>query len=824
MKKNNGNREFNRKSLKSKDNGLSANEDSNINSIENNEMLDNLIKISGNQEVYKELKDETSKIKDLLSQSKEKLDNIHLYEKQKTDIDIYQWNNLFNQSIPITSYVSSSKLIKRQNEKKEENKKEIETKDNSKNIKHPVALVDLNDEEIKKYLPPSPVGIPPSSVIRFQKVPFKGDSKDAFYFSNAFNDYYKMDFKDFIKIMPILKAKKRCESAKLSKQIKKVRKRSIEEEQKREIYRNKMLDKLNNLYIEKQYLSLSTNANNIQPLMSSIHAQIYPGEGDELTKHTKIYIKTDKPLGSERDIDSIDFTVNERYYHRNELNRLKLQKRRANSAMKQQLFLSKYDINDPDIAIFKRMELLEKIINEGGNQFLIDEKEEKEEKSIINCEGESKKEEEEENINQNININNIKEDKILAKDDNSPKNEENQKNNLNSNINKNHKLIYDENKNKRPKLRAASAKRENKQEEELSNINNSNRKFPRAMSAHVMRPLEKKNDYYVHNVYLSSRNKLGNKNVFRNNYNKRLQGNKLNDVFDENKKGNTSSQISTYEGINNSIYEKQNIPRHGFPFKSNHQIQNKMYLKINKRLKEKQYEKDQKKLEEFSKLIHLDDAFLSEDLLKEKFDINNNSFKNNHNNINNDLIYIDKNKLFKRPFSAYRSKNEKNIKKEKNIKNNPNGRALTPKLFKFNKNNNFRAVSKKSSNENSKIEFTTSVLNTKHEYFLNNKSDKVTFVYFNNIIEMKPQKVNDIKPIVKNDGIIVASNYFNRGKPQLLTYRYKNKTKKYLNRVKSGKNIGTFPKLKDNVIIQEEHLGSNRRIENKRNSNRKNNK
>ena len=384
--------------------------------------------------------------------------------------------------------------------------------------------------------------------------------------------------------------------------------------------------------------------------MSSIHAQIYPGEGDELTKHTKIYIKTDKPLGSERDIDSIDFTVNERYYHRNELNRLKLQKRRANSAMKQQLFLSKYDINDPDIAIFKRMELLEKIINEGGNQFLIDEKEEKEEKSIINCEGESKKEEEEENINQNININNIKEDKILAKDDNSPKNEENQKNNLNSNINKNHKLI--KNKNKRPKLRAASAKRENKQEEELSNINNSNRKFPRAMSAHVMRPLEKKNDYYVHNVYLSSRNKLGNKNVFRNNYNKRLQGNKLNDVFDENKKGNTSSQISTYEGINNSIYEKQNIPRHGFPFKSNHQIQNKMYLKINKRLKEKQYEKDQKKLEEFSKLIHLDDAFLSEDLLKEKFDINNNSFKNNHNNINNDLIYIDKNKIFNRPLSS----------------------------------------------------------------------------------------------------------------------------------------------------------------------------
>ena len=233
MKKNNENREINRKTLKSKDNGLSANEDSNINSIENNEMLDSLIKISGNQEVYKELKDETSKIKELLSQSKEKLNNVNLYEKQKSDMDIYQWNNLFNQSIPISSYVSSSKLIKRQNEKKEENKKEIKTKEISKNIKHPIALVDLNDEEIKKYLPPTPVGIPPSSVIRFQKIPFKGDSKDAFYFSNAFNDYYKMDFKDFIKIMPILKAKKRCQSSKSHSQLKKSREKSIEEEEKK---------------------------------------------------------------------------------------------------------------------------------------------------------------------------------------------------------------------------------------------------------------------------------------------------------------------------------------------------------------------------------------------------------------------------------------------------------------------------------------------------------------------------------------------------------------------------------------------------------------
>ena len=126
------------------------NEDSNINFLDNNEMLDNLIKISGNQEVYKELKDETNKIKKLFSQSKEKLSNINLYEQQKSDIDIYQWNNLFNRSIPITSYVASSKSIQNQNNKKEEDKIEVKNTDNSKITKHPISLVDLTDEEIKK--------------------------------------------------------------------------------------------------------------------------------------------------------------------------------------------------------------------------------------------------------------------------------------------------------------------------------------------------------------------------------------------------------------------------------------------------------------------------------------------------------------------------------------------------------------------------------------------------------------------------------------------------------------------------------------------------
>ena len=296
------------------------NGDSNIYNLDNNEVLDNLIKLSGNEEVYKELKEETGKIKRLLSQSKEKLSNINLYEKQRDDIDIYQWNNLFNRSIPITAYVASSSYIKNQIKKKEneENKNASETKEEKDSIKHPIILVDLTNEEMKKYLPPEPIGAQAPNVIRFQQLPFKGDSNNVFYFSNAFNDYYKMDFKKFTEIMPVLKAKKRCESARLTRQIKETKKFFKNEEKTKEYINREMSNRLNNLYIEQQYISLSKKSKNIQPLMSSIRAQIYPGKGDDLTKNSKLYFKSNKPLGSERDRNSIDYSINERDYQRNE--------------------------------------------------------------------------------------------------------------------------------------------------------------------------------------------------------------------------------------------------------------------------------------------------------------------------------------------------------------------------------------------------------------------------------------------------------------------------------------------------------------------------
>ena len=346
-------------------NNQNENGESNIFNLGNKDVLDYLIKLSGNQEVYKELKEKTGKIEKILSQSKQKLSNINLYENQKLDKDIYQWNNLFNNSIPITAYVASSSYIKNLNNKmqKEDNKNTSYTKNEKDSMKRPIILVDLTEEEIKKYLPPEPIGEQPSSVIRFQQLPFKGDSSNVFYFSNAFNDYYKMDFKQFTNIMQLLKAKKKFKIPKLNREIKEINKNIKAKERINELIKKKMKNPINNLDIDTKYVPLSlkklNEVKNIEPLINSIFEQIHSGQDMIMTKNNKLYMKSNKPLGSERDINSIDYSVNDREHQRNELNRIKQKKKRPKSELKRKLILSSYDENDPDISVFKKLEILD---------------------------------------------------------------------------------------------------------------------------------------------------------------------------------------------------------------------------------------------------------------------------------------------------------------------------------------------------------------------------------------------------------------------------------------------------------------------------------
>ena len=81
------------------------------------------------------------------------------------------------------------------------------------------------------------------------------------------------------------------------------------------------------------------------------------------------------------------------------------------------------------------------------------------------------------------------------------------------------------------KQRVTSAKDDNNRQNEAIN-NKNNKKFPRSMSAHQINPLKKENEFFVHNVYLSSRNKLGPQKIFhkKNKNNIRAQRNKLYDT------------------------------------------------------------------------------------------------------------------------------------------------------------------------------------------------------------------------------------------------------------------------------------------------------
>ena len=58
-------------------------------------------------------------------------------------------------------------------------------------------------------------------------------------------------------------------------------------------------------------------------------------------------------------------------------------------------------------------------------------------------------------------------------------------------------------------------------------------------------------------------------------------------------------------------------------------------------------------------------------------------------------------------------------------------------------------------------------------------------IYFNDVIENKPEKISEGKPIIKNDRIIVGANYYNRTKPQVFNFKtnFRNKKNTSVDRV-----------------------------------------
>ena len=335
---------------------------------------------------------------------KKKLDSIDLIEKNTKNI--YDWELLLSNPNLGLYYK------KDQYKKLEENtgKKEIK----NKFPKNPVVLVELSENELKKYFPKNTIS---KFISNFQNkmnnsnsqkngisindknkknnisqkrvmIEINNDIKDkkiishnirpvsiystrkpeeTFYFSNDFNDYYHQDLKQFSEKMPLLKARVNTSNKKLKKEIIKQRIKSSKEEK----ILNELINNVENQKIKFKKLDLiiAGERKNVEPLLKNIYYQQHP-HLKKMNEHIKMYYKTMKPFGNNK--DNIDYTKNERWRPSMEIKHLreKYIKTRNNVGTstdindlmerydydyynrKPKLILSYYNNDDPDIKFF----------------------------------------------------------------------------------------------------------------------------------------------------------------------------------------------------------------------------------------------------------------------------------------------------------------------------------------------------------------------------------------------------------------------------------------------------------------------------------------
>ena len=166
--------------------------------------------------------------------------------------------------------------------------------------------------------------------------------------------------------MPILKAKIKTNSKRLKTEIKRQKAKAYVKEQI--LYD---IIKKDDLILRKQDLIISAERRNPVPLMKFIYKQEYP-DAQEIKEHIRKYFKTMKPYGN--DDGKVDYTQNDRWKLNKELikyrkmeNKINIEKKNLSkiSSFKKdgKLILNYYDMNDPDLNIFNKLNL-EDIENE----------------------------------------------------------------------------------------------------------------------------------------------------------------------------------------------------------------------------------------------------------------------------------------------------------------------------------------------------------------------------------------------------------------------------------------------------------------------------
>ena len=300
-----------------------------------------------------------NKIQKSESQRK-KLETIDLIEKNTKNI--YDWNILLhNPNLGLYYKKNEYKKLELNKEKKEQNN----------NLpKFPVVLLDLSENQVKKYFAPKKTFIgrnnklssslnknnsnnsPYSSFnsikenknknklsqkramtetineiknkdiishnIRPMSIYSIRKPEETFYYSNDFNDYYKEDLKTFSEKMTILKPRIKASNKRLKKEILKQRIKSSKEEKKlNEVIKNV---KNQSIKFKKLDLIIAGERKNVEPLLKNIHYQENP-HLKRTNDHIKLYYKTMKPYGNNN--ENIDYTKNERWRPSNEIKYLR---------------------------------------------------------------------------------------------------------------------------------------------------------------------------------------------------------------------------------------------------------------------------------------------------------------------------------------------------------------------------------------------------------------------------------------------------------------------------------------------------------------------
>ena len=255
------------------------------------------------------------------------LNNINLLENKDKVDKLFKWENLFNNMIPVRSYISLEK-----NKLGKEGIGNEKITVNIKDYNSPILLVDLPEEQMNLFFKRrnSQNHISTSSEKKYHNIRpvsmyVPREDNSCFYFSDAFSDYYKEDFKSFCEKIPMLKAKLKINPNKLKKEIYKTNKdlinkyRILEEKKKNE-----------NEGFNEQDLIIAGKRNNPMPLIKSVYFQKYKSTFDfDMNKDDLIDNKN-------KGRNSLDMKISNK-----------------GNNLGKSLFLSYYDINDPSLSLFK---------------------------------------------------------------------------------------------------------------------------------------------------------------------------------------------------------------------------------------------------------------------------------------------------------------------------------------------------------------------------------------------------------------------------------------------------------------------------------------